>query len=185
MATNNFLPFCPTDTGTNLLTQVDYAAATDRTSGNKPGIASARLNNKAIRQATFIVSQVAQFISDRTGNNVLDDADTSALLANIVLSLKSTVIPVRTTTMTDTVTLNDGVILCNATGGAYQETLPAASAGKGLTVRFKKIDSSANAVTIARAASDTIDGATSVALTIQYEALTLISDGVSSWSILS
>lgn len=84
MAINNILPFCPTDTGTNLLTQGDYAVAADRTSGNQPGVASSKLNNKAIRQSTFIASQLAQFISDKTGNAVLDDGDTAALLAIMV-----------------------------------------------------------------------------------------------------
>jgi len=56
MATNNFLPFSPTDTGTNLLTQVEYAAATDRTIGNQPGVASSKLNNKAIpHRGTFSI----------------------------------------------------------------------------------------------------------------------------------
>lgn len=81
--TNDFLPFCPTDTGTNLLSEADYLAATDRTSGNKPGVASAKLNNKAIRQSTFIASQLAQFISNQTVTDVLDDANTAKLLAQI------------------------------------------------------------------------------------------------------
>ncbi len=81
--TNNFLPFCPTDTGTNLPSQGDYAAAADRTSGNKPGIASSMLNNKALRQANFITSQTAQFIADTLGADVLDDAISAKLLAQI------------------------------------------------------------------------------------------------------
>jgi hypothetical protein len=84
MATNNFLPFAPTDTGTNLLTQAEYIAAADRTIGNQPGVASSKLVNKATRQATFVVSQIAQYISNKLNANVLDDADTAALLAQIV-----------------------------------------------------------------------------------------------------
>lgn len=83
MATNNFLPFCPTDTGTNLLTQVEYAAASDRTNGNQPGVASSKLNNKAIRQAAFVASQVAQAVSDVTQVNVLDDGVTASFLAKL------------------------------------------------------------------------------------------------------
>jgi hypothetical protein len=87
MATNNFLPFCPTDSGTNLLSQVDYAAATNRDIGNQPGVASSKLNNKAIRQSAFITSQIAQFIADKTGSNVLDDADTDKLLGQMNAAL--------------------------------------------------------------------------------------------------
>lgn len=88
MATNEMLPFCPVDTGTNLLTQVDYSAASDRTNGNQPGIASARLVNKAMRQATAIASQFAQFVSDKLQSNVLDDGNEPALLAQIVAALE-------------------------------------------------------------------------------------------------
>lgn len=84
--TNDILPFCPTDTGTNLEDQADYIIDTNRIDGNQPGIASSKLNNKAIRQATFLASQLAQYICNSTGNNVLDDGDTSALLANIGLT---------------------------------------------------------------------------------------------------
>lgn len=80
---NNILPFCPTDTGTNLLTQSQYAAASDRTNGNQPGIASSKLNNKAIRQATFMTSQLAQFMADKLNVNILDNGDTAALLAQV------------------------------------------------------------------------------------------------------
>lgn len=83
MATNNFLPFCETDTGTNLPTQSDYAADPNRALGAQPGVASSKLNNKPMRQATFITSQVAQFIADKTGSNVLDDGSTVKLLAQI------------------------------------------------------------------------------------------------------
>lgn len=78
---NNILPFCPTDTGTNLLSQGDYAVATDRTNGNQPGVASSKLVNKAIRQSAFMASQLAQYIADKLAGSVLDDGNTAALLA--------------------------------------------------------------------------------------------------------
>lgn len=83
---NNFLPFCPTDTGTNLLTQSEYALASDRTNGNQPGVASSKLNNKAIRQATFVTSQLAQWISNVLGADTLDNGDAAAFLAQIYSS---------------------------------------------------------------------------------------------------
>lgn len=81
MATNQILPFCGTDTGTNLPTQGDYLADPNRDIGNSPGVASSKLNNKPARQSTFVASQVAQYISDKTGNDVLDDGITAKLLA--------------------------------------------------------------------------------------------------------
>lgn len=80
---NNFLPFCPTDIGTNLLTQSEYLAASDRINGVQPGIASSKLNNKSIRQSAFIISQIAQYLSDTSSTDLLDDANTTKLLAQV------------------------------------------------------------------------------------------------------
>lgn len=88
MPTNNILPFCETDTGTNLPTQGDYAIDPNREIGNSPGVASSKLNNKPIRQATFITSQLAQMVSDLTGADVLDDGNTTKLLAIMNAALK-------------------------------------------------------------------------------------------------
>lgn len=88
MATNNILEFCPDDTGTNLLTQGEYAVAADRDAGNQPGIASSKLVNKALRQSAFIASQIAQYICDITGNDVLDNGNTATLLANIKAAIQ-------------------------------------------------------------------------------------------------
>lgn len=87
MSINNFLPFAPTDTGTNLLTQSQYAAASDRTNGNQPGVASSKLNNKALRQSAFITSQFAQWISNVLAQDVLDDGVPANLLAQLYAAL--------------------------------------------------------------------------------------------------
>lgn len=89
MPTNEILPFCPTDTGTNLLTQAEYLATSQRTNGNQPGIASAKLVNKAIRQSAFIAAQFAQYISNVLNQDVLDNADNAAFQAQIVASFTS------------------------------------------------------------------------------------------------
>lgn len=68
----------------------------------------------------------------------------------------------------------------DATGGAVTVTLPAATNTSKL-FSVKKVDSSANTVTIARAGSDTIDGATSYVLNVQYEAIDVIANGTASW----
>lgn len=83
MATNQFLPFCATDTGTNLPTQGDYAADPNRDIGNSPGIASSKLNNKPLRQATAIASQLAQYVANKNDANVIDDGNMPRLLAQI------------------------------------------------------------------------------------------------------
>ena len=74
-------------------------------------------------------------------------------------------------------------VLANANGGAITITLPAVSTPFiGARIEVKKIDSSTNAVTIATADSATIDGASTITLSTQYEAYTMVSDG-SNWFV--
>ncbi len=75
------------------------------------------------------------------------------------------------------------VILCNATSAAFAITLPAATNSTDRVYHIKKTDSSANAVTIDGNASETIDGALTQSLSIQYESLQIVCDG-SNWHII-
>lgn len=72
MATNEILPFASTNTGTNLLTQAEYTSDAQRTIGHQPGIARAKLENKALRQASIMASGLAQFIASYQSQNVTD-----------------------------------------------------------------------------------------------------------------
>lgn len=71
------------------------------------------------------------------------------------------------------------VVLATATA-AFTVTLPAASAGKSVVV--KKVDASANVVTVAPA-SGTIDGAGTSTLTAQWQSKEFISDGTN-WFVV-
>lgn len=79
---------------------------------------------------------------------------------------------VVTKTANYTATTADHVIRVDATSGSVTITLPAAS-NAGALLRIKRIDGSANTVTVQRAGSDTIDGATSFTLT-QYQSRDLV-----------
>jgi hypothetical protein len=81
--TNDFLPFCSTDTGSNLLTQVEYAADPQTVIGNQPGVARSKLVNKAVRQATYMAACVAQFLANQSGDNVLDDENEANVLTTM------------------------------------------------------------------------------------------------------
>lgn len=72
MATNEILRFAETDTGTNLLTQAEYLADSQRPIGNQPGVARSKLVNKALRQASLIAAGLAEYIADNQSNNVTD-----------------------------------------------------------------------------------------------------------------
>jgi hypothetical protein len=86
-----------------------------------------------------------------------------------------------TQTSTYSVTNNDSVILADATLGAFTVTLPTAVGCAGREYRFKKVDSSANAVTIGTSSSQTIDGASTYSLSTQYAHVQVVSDG-SNWA---
>ena len=82
-----------------------------------------------------------------------------------------------------TATTGDDVIQADVTSAGFTVTLPAASVQRGHVIRIKKIDSSGNTLTVARAGSDTIDGATSVTTTTQWVGWTFIADGGTQWLI--
>lgn len=89
-----------------------------------------------------------------------------------------------TTTVTANTTLNrtHEVVLCNATSGAITITLPpAATDTRGYFI--KKIDSSANAVTIDGDGAETIEGETTLVVSLQYDCPQLVSDGTEWWVI--
>lgn len=89
---------------------------------------------------------------------------------------------------TDTATTADSkkLLLCDATLGAFNETLPSAStAGNGFTIAVKKTDASVNAVTVKGAGSDTVDAAASIALVTRNDSVQLVSDGISNWSSIA
>jgi len=78
---NDFLPFSTSGTA-NANTNAEYLAEADRLEGNQPGIAKSKLVNKALRQCSIISTVVAQFISDITTTNAVDDGTTATLLTN-------------------------------------------------------------------------------------------------------
>lgn len=71
----------------------------------------------------------------------------------------------------------------NATTAPFTITLPSAAATAGQSYYIKKIDASANAVTIGTTSSQTIDGSTTYVLSTQYKYVFVVSDG-SNWFIM-
>ncbi len=112
-------------------------------------------------------------------NTDLDTIDTQMKLARDYSVLS------KTGAYTVTTSDRNKIINCDVSGGAFTITLPAAAtAADGFAVTIRKTDSGANAVTIDGNASETIDGATTQAISGQYDGLKLVCDG-SNWSIAS
>lgn len=118
--------------------------------------AAGRLTAAANTAITFPVTSV----NTKTGAAVLNTAD---LLT-----------PVTTQTANYIMAVTDEVVLVDATSGPLQVTLAAAVAGRRATV--KKVDATANVVTVQPAAG-LIDGAAAVNLPAQWDSVSVVSDG--------
>lgn len=83
-----------------------------------------------------------------------------------------------------TATNADTYIAVDASGGAVTITLPTATAQAGQIYTVKKIDSSANAVTIDGDGAETIDGAATHVIGAQWGTAHIVSNGTN-WHVLS
>ena len=81
------------------------------------------------------------------------------------------------------VLISDSVILGNATTAAFSVLLPTAIGVIGKTYTLKKLDASANSLTLTTSLSQTIDGGATAVLSTQYLSLTVISDGAN-WQVI-
>lgn len=111
------------------------------------------------------------------------DFDDDNITTTGTVNTKGFIAGLVTKTGAYTATAADYTIICNASGGAFTITLPAAASHTGRIYHIKKIDSSVNAVTVDGNVSETIDDGLTAVLTVQYESITIQSDG-SEWWIL-
>jgi hypothetical protein len=86
-------------------------------------------------------------------------------------------------TYTEATTNGYKISKCNAAGGAIVANLPTAASTTGFVYTVKKIDATANTVTITANGADTIDGAGTAVISTQYTSVTIVSDGTT-WSII-
>lgn len=89
-------------------------------------------------------------------------------------------VPVVSKSIDYTATTSDFNVLCTGGVSGITITLPAAT-NTGLVLHIEKVDSGAGAVTVSRAGSDTIEGATTASLASQYSSVTLVADGTATW----
>ncbi len=125
---------------------------------------------------------------DKIGNPIKTAFDasetaTEAAFAAVTPLLKTTTSKTANFTVQTSPTEAGTIYLVDATAGAITATLPAAAtAAAGFAVTIKKVDSSTNIVTIDGDGAETIDGATTLTVTAQYAAVTVVSDG-SEWHV--
>lgn len=110
------------------------------------------------------------------------DFDAGALFQELLnIQQAIPVAKVRIVVAATVVQATDDTIAADATAGAFPVILPSADQLQFLKVTIKRINSGANAVTI----SGTIDGGSSFSLAAQWKAITLQSNGIDRWLILS
>lgn len=88
---------------------------------------------------------------------------------------------IKTVTADYTITLEDHTILVDATSAAVTITLPKAYNAFEYIFNVKKIDSTANTVTIDGDGAETIDDSTTQIITTQYDCVTVQSDKTEYW----
>ena len=82
MAINNFKPFA-TAANANVTAQADWETLPALLSGFMAGKASSAQVNKAIRQASFIAAALAQYTTNKSGLDVLDDGDLNGFITKM------------------------------------------------------------------------------------------------------
>lgn len=90
----------------------------------------------------------------------------------------------RTETASYTAQAHDFTIRCDATAGAITVTLLPAALLSGKVYVIRKVDASANAVTLDADGAETLDGSATVSSATQFKTWIIQSNGVS-WDILS
>lgn len=86
MAKNEFLPF-GTAEGANVLSNQEYEALAARHNGFTSGVAKSKELNKVWRQASLIVSAVAQFIVDTDQKDLLDTGDVADIKSRLASAI--------------------------------------------------------------------------------------------------
>jgi hypothetical protein len=97
-------------------------------------------------------------------------------LANIGVGLS-------TKTANYTLTADDGTVRADATSATFTVTLPTAVGCSGRRHTITRIDGSGNLVTIATTSSQTMNGLAGYVLSVQYESITVQSNGAN-WEII-
>jgi hypothetical protein len=119
MATNNFKAFA-LDPNANVMSQADWEALPALLSGFTAGKASSAQVNKAIRQATFIASAVAQFVSDALTQDILDDGNSQAFVVKFKQAVVNGSVPAGIPMPWPTSTPPTGWLKCN--GASFNTT---------------------------------------------------------------
>jgi hypothetical protein len=148
-----------------------------------------RRRGTAAEHATFTGAE-GEFTYDKSNKRII--AHDGSTMGGIPAAKLSEVVTATRTSISDaayTVLTTDRIVAYTSISAARTVSLPAASTypvGAPLWVIDESGScSGTSTITVARAWSDTIDGATNVVLDVPYAAMCLTSNGLSKWTLIS
>jgi hypothetical protein len=121
--------------------------------------------------------------SDANISLTLTTKGTGIVQTAATLKYAGVIAGLSTKTAAYTLVATDYTVLGNATTASFSLTLPTSVGATGQVYIIKKVDSTANTVTITTTSSQTIDGSASKVLSYQYDGFQLQSDGAN-WIII-
>lgn len=162
---------------------------------NTPALVAGGVNRLQIGTTAMIINTTGTAYnvtiqSDNDASNFVSDGTNDRIgigtaSPNSKLSINGSLSTAITSTSTD-ITLNTThyTVLVDASGAARIITLPAATGATGRIYTIKKTDNSVNTVTVDGNASETIDGALTYVLSLQWKYVTIQSNGTA-WFVIA
>lgn len=129
--------------------------------------------DKVLGRSSAGAGAVEEIACTATGRNIIGQASVAAVQSVLGIGVLSVV----TKTGGYVATTSDDVILVDATTGSIIIDLYAAATGTGRSLVVKKIDASANTVTIRGHLAETIDGSNTKVINSQWTAVDMVCDG--------
>jgi hypothetical protein len=144
------------------------------------GISTYTVTGCLFRSAPLPILETDAICAGQIGDNaILASGDMTIISPNTIVNQWNT----RTIVVDTTLDIGQRTALVDASGLPIQITLPLAAAARYRQYTIKKIDATANTVTITPSGGELIDGALTVVIGAQYGSVTIQSDGTS-WSII-
>jgi hypothetical protein len=123
------------------------------------------------------------FHEGAAGEDEVLQAERSSDVSPVFSGISLKVLSIDDTDSPYTVVAGDYTIRADATSGSITINLPAAT-GSGRILRIKRLDGSANTISVAAAGGETIDGAATSGLTDQYSTLSVQDVAAGVWDIV-
>lgn len=132
---------------------------------------------------SFVLNGISNTVTAAAGLNIVGNISITGTLSAGVFTYTGSQAAISTVTANYTVTAADFTLRCDATTANFTVTLMA-SPTNGQIYNIKKIDVSANTVTIAGNGHN-IDGAATAVISIQYNSVSVQYDSTSAtWNII-